>query len=175
MRFALPTLALAACWLGSIAIAAENVAEPARTQNSQTPAAAAVQMFSKPVSLRGVLGDAQVQLNLRPKVPAEEGIEGDYFVFGKSPRIFLAGEVEGNDVLMEESENGTDVSGQWTGTFNGDTFSGDWQSADGTVTKHFALKAVRATATQNMVKQETRAAKPVVRTQPKTSGETKNE
>jgi hypothetical protein len=102
----------------------------------------AEQVFAKPVSLRGTLGEQQVQLNVRPKVPADEGIEGDYFVFGQSQKILLAGEVEANDVVMEESENGKDVSGQWIGTFHADAYDGDWQSADGSVTKHFALKIV---------------------------------
>lgn len=101
-------------------------------------------LFTKPVALRGMLGDAQIQVTLRTKEPAEDGIEGEYFVFGRSHRVLLAGEVEGQEVFMEESENGTDVSGQWDGKLAGEILSGEWQSADGKVKKPFSLRIVRA-------------------------------
>lgn len=101
-------------------------------------------LFMKPVALRGMLGDAQIQVTLRTKEPAEDGIEGEYFVFGSSHRVLLAGEVEGHEVFMEESENGTDVSGQWDGKLAGETLSGEWQSADGKIKKPFSLRIVRA-------------------------------
>lgn len=97
-------------------------------------------MFIKPVVLRGTLGDAQIQVNLRTKEEFEDGVEGEYFVFGRSQNVLLAGEIEGNELLLEESENGTDVSGQWAGTLSGDTIVGEWQSAEGSVTKPFQLK-----------------------------------
>jgi hypothetical protein len=101
-------------------------------------------LFMKPVALRGMLGDVQIQVTLRTKEPAEDGIEGEYFVFGKSHRVLLAGEIEGQEVFMEESENGTDVSGQWDGKLAGETLSGEWQSPDGQVKKPFSLRIVRA-------------------------------
>lgn len=97
-------------------------------------------MFIKPVALRGTLGDAQIQVNLRTKEEFEDGVEGGYFFFGRSQNVLLAGEIEGNELLLEESENGTDVSGQWAGTLSGDTIAGEWQSADGAVIKPFQLK-----------------------------------
>jgi hypothetical protein len=126
MRRVLWGLLLAA--IGSVAFAADN----------------AVSFFAKPVVLRGTLGEQPVQLTLRPKIPADEGIEGDYFVFGQSQKILLAGETEDSDLLMEESENGKDVSGQWIGKFAGDAVSGEWQSADGSVSKRFVLKIVKS-------------------------------
>lgn len=102
--------------------------------------ASAKAMFIKPVALRGTLGDAQIQVNLRTKEEFEDGVEGEYFIFGRSQKVLLAGEIEGNELLLEESENGTDVSGQWAGTLSGDTIFGEWQSADGAVTKPFQLK-----------------------------------
>jgi len=110
-----------------------------------TPAPASGKMlFVKPVALRGTLGDAQIQVNLRTKEEFEDGVEGEYFLFGHSRNILLAGEIEGDELLLEESENGTDVSGQWAGTLAGDTISGEWQSADGSVTKPFQIRIVRA-------------------------------
>jgi hypothetical protein len=96
-----------------------------------------------PLFLRGTLGDDQVQASLRAKTDPDEGFEGDYFLFGHSQKVLLAGEVEGADVFMEESMNGTDVSGQWNGKLDGNVVSGTWQSADGLVTKPFTMKIVR--------------------------------
>ena len=101
-------------------------------------------LFSRPVVLRGTLGDAVIQMQVRPKADPSEGIEGSYIVFGRSGQILLAGETEGESLLMEESENGTDVSGQWEGRQQGGEVRGTWQSADGAVSRQFVLKALDA-------------------------------
>src|SRR5690349_1335715 len=98
-----------------------------------------VHLPSNPVSLRGVLGDKQVQVKLRPKRDAADGIEGEYFVFGQSRTILLAGETDGTEISLEESENGVDVSGHWYGTLAGESITGEWQSATGGITKSFRL------------------------------------
>jgi opacity protein-like surface antigen len=104
--------------------------------------AAAAGMFARPVVLRGTLGDAQIQMTVQPKSDPAEGIEGEYIVFGRSGHILLAGETESGGLLMEESENGTDVSGQWEGQQDGTAVRGTWQSADGSVSKPFVLTPV---------------------------------
>jgi len=96
-------------------------------------------VLSKPAVLRGTLGDERVQLSVKPKAD-EDGLEGKYFVFGQSAQIFLAGEVDQNDLMMEESHNGKDVSGQWEGSFKNGLLSGTWSTLDGSVTKPFSLK-----------------------------------
>jgi len=103
-------------------------------------------LFARPVVLRGTLGEARIQMQLRPKADPAEGLEGDYIVFGRSGHILLAGETEADGLLMEESENGTDVSGQWEGRQDGASVRGTWQSADGSVSKPFVLKAIDAGA-----------------------------
>lgn len=108
-------------------------------------------IFSRPVVLRGTLGDAQIQMQLQPKEDPAEGLEGNYIVFGRSGRILLAGETEADGLLMEESENGTDVSGQWEGRNDGTAVRGTWQSADGSVSKPFVLTPVNAAATSQPV------------------------
>ncbi|RJG06231.1 hypothetical protein D3870_09595 [Noviherbaspirillum cavernae] len=154
------------CISGASFAAGEGAQGNVSAHSHTASGAMLAQTFANPVSLRGTLGSEQIQINLRPKVPAEDGIEGDYFVFGKSQRILLAGEVDGNEVLMEESENGTDVSGQWIGTVDAGTFRGDWQSADGSVSKPFALKIVRIDDKSKAGQQQVRGIKPTARTQP---------
>ncbi|WP_253547361.1 hypothetical protein [Herbaspirillum rubrisubalbicans] len=89
--------------------------------------------------LRGQIDGRDIQLSLAPK-KNEDGLEGRYFFFGGSPEILVAGEVDGDDLIMEESVNGKDVSGQWEGHRQGQSIVGTWSSADGTISKPFALQ-----------------------------------
>ncbi|MGN6389247.1 MAG: hypothetical protein ACTHL1_07020 [Burkholderiaceae bacterium] len=106
------------------------------------PDAAATAFFANAVTLRGTLGGAEMQATLRPKTDEAEGLEGDYFLFGHSAKVLLAGEIDADGVFLEESENGKDVSGQWEGTVRDGAFSGTWTSADGGVVKPFSLRPV---------------------------------
>lgn len=106
-------------------------------------AADAKQMFVKPVALRGTLGGDTIQMTLRAKEEYADGVEGDYFRFGHSHKVLLAGEIEGEEVFLEESENGTNISGEWDGKMAGEIFSGQWLSADGKERKPFSLRVVR--------------------------------
>ncbi|MDB5823223.1 MAG: hypothetical protein JWR21_1927 [Herminiimonas sp.] len=140
-RHALIALALLPAAL-NVALAAPPMDAPAVSQATGVPAAmsaAASGPFARPLTLRGKLGDKSIQMRLRPKPQADEGLEGEYFYFGRSAKILLAGEAEGDDLVMEESENGTDVSGQWEGKRQGDSLRGTWTSADGTETRPFDL------------------------------------
>lgn len=100
-------------------------------------------LFQSPLVLRGTLGAEQVQMRLRPKAVAEEGVEGEYFVFGRTGNILLAGEPDGANLYMEESENGKDVSGLWNAKVEGDTLSGEWTAVDGGAAKRFVLKIMQ--------------------------------
>ena len=102
-------------------------------------AVAAANLFAKPLTLRGTLGDAKIEMHLQLKPDPTEGIQGTYVVAGQSGKILLAGESENTDVIMEESVNGKDVSGEWAGTLVGDTFRGTWSTTDDAVTKPFVL------------------------------------
>lgn len=102
--------------------------------------------FAAPVVLRGNLGDRQIQMQLRPKQDIDEGVEGNYFVFGQAQKILLAGEIEEQEFWLEESVNGTDVSGQWQGERQGSTLRGSWSSADNALTLPFQLQIVGANA-----------------------------
>ncbi len=105
--------------------------------------------FAQAIALRGKLGDARVLMHLQPKTEDSDSVEGSYLLSGsqrnkanKAIRILLAGEVSGNKLSMEESEDGVDVSGQWDGELSGKTIRGVWQSDDGKVTKDFVLKLI---------------------------------
>ncbi|MEN3294573.1 MAG: hypothetical protein V7642_3826 [Burkholderiales bacterium] len=137
VRDVLPGLMLAAlCLSGVIGAQAQTTVRPS----------AAAPSFAGPLVFRGTLGDEQIQVNLRPKADAGDGYEGDYFIFGSSQKVLLAGDLDKEDFAFEESENGTDISGQWEGKLSGDTISGTWQSADGSNKKPFNIKVLRTDA-----------------------------
>lgn len=96
--------------------------------------------FRQAATLRGTIGDDGVQVTIRPKVPADEGFEGEYFFFGQSLKILIAGDIDGELFQLEESQDGTHISGEWDGIVSGDKVTGTWVSADGSVTKPFALQ-----------------------------------
>lgn len=106
-----------------------------------TAAAATLQqdLMARAMVLRGDVDGRAIQLSLQPK-KNEDGLEGRYFFFGGSPEVLLAGEVEGDDLIMEESVNGKDVSGQWEGHRQGNLITGTWSNTDGSVTKPFSLQ-----------------------------------
>lgn len=96
-------------------------------------------LMAHAIVLRGDIDGRAIQLSLQPK-KNEDGLEGRYFFFGGSPEILVAGEVEGDDLVMEESVNGKDVSGQWEGHRQGNAITGTWSNTDGSVTKPFSLQ-----------------------------------
>lgn len=97
------------------------------------------QLMTRDAVLRGDIDGRNLQLNLKPK-KNEDGLEGKYFYFGDSIQVLVAGEVDGDDIVMEESINGKDVSGQWIGHREGRTITGTWSNADGSVSKPFSLQ-----------------------------------
>ncbi|MGB7481338.1 MAG: hypothetical protein WA924_13515 [Burkholderiaceae bacterium] len=100
-------------------------------------------LFAAAPVFGGTLGEEKIQARLRQKDDMREGVEGGYFFFGQSQKILLAGEFDADGaVFLEESRDGTTVSGQWDGKLDGDTFSGTWSSFDGSINKPFALKVI---------------------------------
>ena len=125
--------------LAIVAGAAHAQSTSSQKEATMPVASASLQnLMRAPLVLRGTLGAEQIQVHLRPKSD-EDGIEGSYFVFGQGVQILLAGEVDHDDLIMEESLNGQDVSGQWEGVFKGGFVSGTWSSPDGAQSKPFVL------------------------------------
>lgn len=90
----------------------------------------ASKIFVSPVYMRGTLGKLRIKMYLQPHADYEESVQGNYSVSGKAEKIMLAGELQGDELSMEESVNGSDVSGQWSGRLEGAVFRGTWYSDD---------------------------------------------
>ncbi|MFZ6656133.1 hypothetical protein [Undibacterium sp. TJN19] len=100
--------------------------------------------FAQPIELRGKMGGEQIRMHLQPKTEDRDSVEGSYVVLSgkrnQGKKILLAGEVSGNKLSMEESEDGVDVSGQWDGELKGNTIRGIWQSDDGKISMDFVIE-----------------------------------
>ncbi|MDP9108085.1 MAG: hypothetical protein M3N23_03320 [Pseudomonadota bacterium] len=130
---------------------------------AQSPAAA---LLARPVLLRGILGDRRVEMQLHMKANPDEGIEGDYLLADRVGRILLAGETDNDTIALEESENGSDISGQWDGRVEGGVMRGTWLSADGSVSKPFELKVVEPSAVASAPHPGKRAKRTAARVSP---------
>jgi len=63
----------------------------------------------------GTVGDKQVRMRVAPKTDTRDSLQGEYSMGdGKGVRL-LSGEWDNGTFLMEESDDGTRVSGNWEG------------------------------------------------------------
>ncbi|MFJ1253776.1 hypothetical protein [Cupriavidus sp. CuC1] len=67
----------------------------------------------------GTLGDQPVRLRLGPKPDERDSVHGEYSVGRAGGVRLLAGEFDNGAFLMEESNDGTHVTGNWEGTIDG--------------------------------------------------------
>jgi|GEM_PF-3389810 len=91
---------------------------------------------------RGQIGSREVQVQLVLDRSAEDSVTGSYFFFGEGTNILLAGEFEGNQLHLEESKNGIDVSGTWDATMDSDHLRGTWNDDGETVHLNFDLRRI---------------------------------
>lgn len=77
----------------------------------------------------GTVGEQPVRLRLGPKPDERDSVRGEYSGRGAGVRL-LAGEWEDGAFLMEESDDGTRVSGNWEGTIDASgAVRGTWTDA----------------------------------------------
>ncbi|AQV93705.1 hypothetical protein BJN34_07340 [Cupriavidus necator] len=77
----------------------------------------------------GKVGDQPVRLRLGPKPDERDSVRGEYAGRGAGVRL-LAGEWEDGTFLMEESDDGTRVSGNWEGSIDASgAVRGTWTDA----------------------------------------------
>src|SRR5579864_1963214 len=87
----------------SVAREAAATTMPVASGADKTPVSG--YLFARPLTFRGTLGDATIEMHLQLKPDPTEGLQGTYFTTGQSAKVLLAGEYEDGDVLMEESVN----------------------------------------------------------------------
>ncbi|WER47694.1 hypothetical protein CupriaWKF_09095 [Cupriavidus sp. WKF15] len=78
----------------------------------------------------GKVGDKPVRLRIGPKPDERDSLRGEYTTNGAPGVRLLAGEWEEGSFLMEESDDGTRVSGNWEGTIDASgAVRGTWTDA----------------------------------------------
>lgn len=88
------------------------------------------QEYSQYPTYVGTVGDKQVRMRIAPKTDTRDSLQGEYQIGdGKGVRL-LSGEWDNGTFLMEESDDGTRVSGNWEGQIdrNG-AVRGTWTDA----------------------------------------------
>lgn len=100
----------------------------ALSTSAARPLAPRPEYASLPVYV-GKVGDQPVRLRLGPKPDERDSVRGEYSGRGAGVRL-LAGEWEDGAFLMEESDDGTRVSGNWEGTIDASgAVRGTWTDA----------------------------------------------
>jgi hypothetical protein len=96
----------------------------------------------------GTLGDRQVEMRLGPKEDEPSGVHGEYRFAGSSAVILVAGDRDGDTLEIEESNDGTHITGNWIGKFAADgSVSGERMNPDDSDPQPFDLRPAVAGAT----------------------------
>jgi hypothetical protein len=66
----------------------------------------------------GRVGDRPVRLRIGPKTDTRDSVQGEYAVDGQPGVRLLSGEYDNGSFLMEESSDGTAVTGNWEGNID---------------------------------------------------------
>jgi hypothetical protein len=95
----------------------------------------------------GTLGDKQIEMKLGAKTDERTGVHGEYRFAGASTVILVAGDRDGDTLEIEESNDGTHITGNWVGKFAADgSVSGERMNADDSNPLPFDLKPVGGAA-----------------------------
>ena len=96
----------------------------------------------------GTLGGRQVEMKLGAKTDEASGIHGEYKFVGSPSVILVAGDRDGDALEIEESNDGTHITGNWIGKFAADgSVSGERMNADDSDPQPFNLRPAVAGVT----------------------------
>ncbi|AZQ51260.1 hypothetical protein [Burkholderia cenocepacia] len=73
--------------------------------------------FARLPRYEGTLGDRPIVVHLGPKTD-EEGVHGEYQFADTGEVVLLAGDRDGDTLEIEESNDGTNITGVWIGHFD---------------------------------------------------------
>ncbi len=93
----------------------------------------------------GTLGKRQIVLRLGAKTDDPSGVHGEYQYLDSGEVILIAGDRDGTTLEVEESNDGTHITGNWVGTFAADgSLTGDRMEVDDSNPLAFDLKPLAA-------------------------------
>ncbi|ASV99498.1 hypothetical protein [Paraburkholderia aromaticivorans] len=101
--------------------------------------------FAKFPRYAGMLGSRQIVLKLGPKSDDPAGVHGEYQYTDNGAVILIAGDRDGDTLEVEESNDGTHITGNWVGKFAADgSVAGDRMNVDDSDPQPFDLKPLAA-------------------------------
>lgn len=97
--------------------------------------------FAKFPRYAGTLGTRQIVLRLGPKTDDPSGVHGEYQYTDTGEVILIAGDRDGDTLEVEESNDGTHITGNWVGKFAADgSLAGDRMNVDDSDPQPFDLR-----------------------------------
>jgi hypothetical protein len=101
--------------------------------------------FAKFPRYAGMLGSRQIVLRLGAKTDDPAGVHGEYQYTDTGEVILIAGDRDGDTLEVEESNDGTHITGNWVGKFAADgSVAGDRMNVDDSNPQPFDLKPLAA-------------------------------
>ncbi|HYS63863.1 MAG TPA: hypothetical protein VEN30_08625 [Paraburkholderia sp.] len=101
--------------------------------------------FAKFPRYAGMLGARQIVLRLGAKTDDPSGVHGEYQYTDSGEVILIAGDRDGSTLEVEESNDGTHITGNWVGKFGADgSVAGDRMNVDDSDPQPFDLKPLAA-------------------------------
>jgi hypothetical protein len=101
--------------------------------------------FAKFPRYVGTLGARPIVLRLGPKTDDPSGVHGEYQYSDTGEVILIAGDRDGDTLEVEESNDGTHITGNWVGKFAADgSLEGDRMNVDDSHPQEFNLKPLAA-------------------------------
>jgi hypothetical protein len=89
----------------------------------------------------GTLGGRQIEMKLGAKTDEPSGVHGEYRFAGSPSVILVAGDRDGDTLEIEESNDGTHITGNWIGKFEADgSVSGERMNPDDSNAQPFDLR-----------------------------------
>ncbi|WP_250513252.1 hypothetical protein [Caballeronia sp. INDeC2] len=89
----------------------------------------------------GTLGNRQIEMKLGAKTDEPSGVHGEYKFAGSPNVILVAGDRDGDTLEIEESNDGTHITGNWVGKFAADgSVSGERMDPDDSNGQPFDLR-----------------------------------
>jgi hypothetical protein len=133
------TLVATPAWAESDAV--KELAAPPPIQLPLKPSAE----FAKFPRYAGMLGSRQIVLRLGAKTDDPAGVHGEYQYTDTGEVILIAGDRDGDTLEVEESNDGTHITGNWVGKFAADgSVAGDRMNVDDSDPQPFDLKPLAA-------------------------------
>ena len=104
--------------------------------------------FAKFPSYAGTLGSRRIVLRLGAKTDDPSGVHGEYQFADTGEVILIAGDRDGDTLEVEESNDGTHITGNWVGKFAPDgSVQGDRMNVDDSDPQPFDLHPAGAAQT----------------------------